>query len=98
MSKRARKNEALRQALESNNYPAFISALSPSQAEFASMAEYYQTQTKIYRALLTRDYKAFLQASVNTPLADLSEEEFVKMSQRMSGAHTPKTHKKGLTK
>lgn len=82
MSAQAKKQEAARVALETNNYNAFVTAITPTQTEFAEMVKQHQTQKAIHAAIQAKDYAAFQKATVNTPMANITQTQFTKMIEK----------------
>ena len=82
MTTHARRQQTACKALQSNDYAAFVAAMTPSQAQFADMVKDYQTQKSIQSAIQSKDYAAFQKATVGTPMANMTLKQFEKLSDK----------------
>lgn len=74
-----KKQMAIETALETNDYDGYVKATTPTRDEFTAMSEMHNQQKAIHEAIQAKDYDAFVTAAKNTPMADMTEEEFNKM-------------------
>lgn len=79
------KHQAIETALENNDYDAFVTATTPTRDEFTKMVEMHAQHKAVHSALEAKDYTAFQSAVANTPMADITEEQFTKMTNHEKG-------------
>ena len=75
-----KKSIAIETALETNDYDGYVKATTPTRDEFTRMSEMHNQQKAIHAALEAKDYDAFVTAAKDTPMADITEEDFENMS------------------
>ena len=80
MSVQAKKHDALCKAIKNNDYNAFVTALTPSQTDFAQIVKYYQMQQTIRQAFQDKNYDAFVKAVAGTKMEKITKEQFEKMA------------------
>jgi preprotein translocase subunit Sss1 len=81
------KRQAVDNAIEANDYNAFVKASTPTQEEFNQIVTMHKTQKAIKAAIDNKDYNAFvtaLKADTNRPTdAKIpTQEEFNKMLEK----------------
>lgn len=82
---RHNKQKTIETALENNDYEAFVSATTPTRDEFTQMVEMHAQHKAVQAAIEAKDYTAFQSAVANTPMADITEEQFTKMANHEKG-------------
>jgi len=62
MVKRHQKMETINDAIESNDYDAYVTATKPSKDDFNQMVSQYTSKKASQTAIENNDYKAFITA------------------------------------
>ena len=76
MATMAAKHATIEAALTNNDYDGYVKATTPTREEFTKMSEQHIAQNAIHAAIEAKDYDAFKSAAKNTPMADITEEDF----------------------
>lgn len=76
------KRVAVETAIANNDYDAFVKATTPTREEFDAIVSHQKSRAVTEAAIKANDYAAFQTAVKGTPMEDLTEEEFAKLTKR----------------